>query len=89
MDSQVATGRPPLAVLVCRLIGGLLAGLVGMIFQPPLAILVGVSGVTASSVMFRRAPDAGAPRRAYLVGAWSWGMVLTFVALLAPRAVSG
>lgn len=84
----MGTGRPPLPTLVSRLIGGALLGFLGFIFQPPLAILVGVGGLAVSSYRFRRAPRGRVPGQAYLLAAWACGMVVTFVVLLAPLAVA-
>lgn len=87
MHRGIDIGRPPLLALMASFVGGALAGLVGLIFQPLVTILLAVGGVAASSAMCCQAPGP-APRQAYMLGAWAGGMVVTLVVLLVPLAVA-
>ncbi|MGH8993669.1 MAG: hypothetical protein ACRDZ7_19330 [Acidimicrobiia bacterium] len=74
------------AVAAACFVGGLLLGVVGLIFQPPLAFMVAIALLGVSAFRARSADqqdrDGAVPLRA--VG---FGMTATFVVLLAPRAI--
>lgn len=81
---HVRTTQLQLAVAAGCFVGGILLGLIGLIFQPPLAFVMaaGLLGVSATRARSANEIDRNNAGRLRALGL---GMTATFVVLIVPR----